>query len=136
MFPAGKTAGWDDLLHQSATTEAAEEPQQQGSKMLTNVNSRQPATPISTARQPVALQAQEATPGEYGAESVVKTPTSDIPAKYKLVEASDLQPSHNAETFAPNPNYPPGVQERAYQTSKEAQNRVIQQPKTMNRVTR
>ena len=125
--PEKKAIGWDDLLSQSGRTEAAAEPQQQGSKMLTNVNSRQPATPISTARQPVALQAQEATPGEYGAESVVKTPTSDIPAKYKLVEASDLQPSHNAETFAPNPNYPPGVQERAYQTSKEAQNRVIQQ---------
>jgi hypothetical protein len=60
-------------------------------------------------------------------ESAVKTPTSDIPAKYKLVEASDLQPSHNAETFAPNPKYPPGVQERAYHTSKEAQARVIQQ---------
>lgn len=38
-----------------------------------------------------------------------------------------MQPSHNAETFAPNPSYPPGVQERAYQTSKEAQARVIQQ---------
>ncbi len=119
--------GWDDLLNQSATTEAAEEPQQQGSKLITNDNVRQSATPISTARQPIALHNQEATPGEYGAESAVKTPTSDIPAKYKLVEASDLQPSHNAETFAPNPNYPPGVQERAYQTSKEAQNRVIQQ---------
>ncbi|MGB8986850.1 MAG: hypothetical protein WCC37_09630, partial [Candidatus Sulfotelmatobacter sp.] len=125
-LPAGKTTGWDDLLNQSATTQAAEE--QQGSKLLTKGDIQQiPATPISTARQPVALRTQEATPGEYGAASLVKTPTSDIPAKYKLVEASDLQPSHNAETFAPNPNYPPGVQERAYQTSKEAQNRVIQQ---------
>jgi hypothetical protein len=78
-------------------------------------------------RQPVAFRGQQETPGEYGAASAVKTPTSDIPAKYKLVEASDLEPSHDAETFAPNPNFPPGVQERAYQTSKEAQNRVIQQ---------
>ena len=114
--PEKATIGWDDLLNQNVPKEATEQPQQKSS-----------LTKISTARQPIALQAQEATPGEYGAESLVKTPTSDIPAKYKLVEASDLQPSHNAETFAPNPNYPPGVQERAYHASKEAQNRVIQQ---------
>ncbi len=36
-------------------------------------------------------------------------------------------PSHNAETFAQTPGYPPGVQERAYHTSKEAQARVIEQ---------
>jgi hypothetical protein len=84
-------------------------------------------TSVSTARQPVALRSQQETPGEYGGEAVVKTPTSDLPAKYKLVEAADLTPSHNAETFAPNPGYPPAVQERAYHTSKEAQARVIQQ---------
>jgi hypothetical protein len=43
------------------------------------------------------------------------------------VDIGDLTPSHNAQTFAKNPNYPQGVQERAYHTSKEAQNRVIEQ---------
>ena len=86
-----------------------------------------PRASVSTARSPVALRSQHELPGEYGSDAVVKTPTSDLPAKYKLVEAQDLTPSHNAETFAPNPSYPPGVQERAYHNSKEAQARVIQQ---------
>jgi hypothetical protein len=97
-------------------------------KVINAAPKAQPArAKVSTARRAVALRSQQTTQGAYGIESAVKTPTSDIPAKYKLVEASDLQPSHNPETFAPNPNYPPGVQERAYQTSKEAQSRVIQQ---------
>lgn len=112
---------WEDVLGRAQI-----EAKPQGSEVAAP-QQQPPRARISTARQPIALRSQQATPGEYGVESAVKTPTSDIPAKYKLVEASDLQPSHNAETFAPNPNYPPGVQERAYQTSKEAQNRVIQQ---------
>src|SRR5207245_9532298 len=47
-----------------------------------------------------------------------------------IVKTEQEQATHasgNAETFAPNPSYPPGVQERAYHTSKEAQARVIQQ---------
>ena len=66
-------------------------------------------------------------PGSYGGDTVVKTPSGDLPAKYKVVEAANLLPSHDAETFAKNPGYPEGVQERAYHSSKEAQNRVIQQ---------
>src|SRR5439155_4238966 len=103
--------GWNELLQQPQPGEVT----------------KAPRASVSTARQPVALRSQQRMPGEYGGESVVKTPTSDLPAKYKLVEAQDLTPSHNAETFAPNPNYPPGVQERAYHSSKEAQARVIQQ---------
>jgi hypothetical protein len=111
-LPAGQPLkGWDELLQQPQSGEVTQSPR----------------ASVSTARQPVALRSQQETPGVYGGESVVKTPTSDLPAKYKLVEAQDLTPSHNAETFAPNPSYPPGVQERAYHTSKEAQARVIQQ---------
>ena len=110
--PAGQPLkGWDEVLQQPQPAEVTQAPR----------------ASVSTARQPVALRSQQETPGEYGGEAVVKTPTTDLPAKYKLVEAQDLTPSHNAETFAPNPSYPLGVQERTYHTSKEAQARVIQQ---------
>jgi hypothetical protein len=63
----------------------------------------------------------------YGSDTQVKMPTGSLPAKYKLVEADSLIPSHNATSFKKNLRYPAGVQERAYEVSKEAQNRVIQQ---------
>lgn len=66
-------------------------------------------------------------PGAEGSATSLLTPTRQIPARYRLVEADSLQPSHDARTFARNPRYPEGVQERAYDTSKEAQSRVIQQ---------
>jgi ddrB-like ParB superfamily domain len=74
-----------------------------------------------------AMESRQTVEGNYGADTSVKTTTSSLPAKYKLIEADSLIPSHNAQTFAKNPQYPEGVQERAYHTSKEAQNRVIQQ---------
>jgi hypothetical protein len=65
--------------------------------------------------------------GATGNETALHTPSSRIPAAYRLVEADSLIPSHNAQTFERNPQYPEGVQERAYDASKEAQARVIQQ---------
>lgn len=65
--------------------------------------------------------------GQDGKSTTLLTPSRELPATYRLIEADDLQPSHNAHTFAKNPTYPEGLQERAYDTSKEAQNRVIQQ---------
>jgi hypothetical protein len=65
--------------------------------------------------------------GQTGRETTLHTPTSRMPAAYRLVEADSLVPSHNAQSFERNPQYPEGVQERAYDTSKEAQARVIQQ---------
>jgi hypothetical protein len=50
-----------------------------------------------------------------------------MPAIYRLVEASDLVPSHNAQSFEPNPAYPTGALERDYKGSKAAQTRVIEQ---------
>jgi len=44
---------------------------------------------------------------------LIVSPTNKMPATYRLVEASDLVPSHNAQSFEPNPAYPTGVQERA-----------------------
>lgn len=37
-----------------------------------------------------------------------------VATKYRVIEADDLQPSHNPETFAANPVYPAGVQGREY----------------------
>ena len=65
--------------------------------------------------------------GTYGADTTLNTPSGNQPAKYRVVDASTLMPSHDAKTFARNAKYPAGIQERAYDTSKEAQARVIQQ---------
>jgi predicted 3-demethylubiquinone-9 3-methyltransferase (glyoxalase superfamily) len=66
-------------------------------------------------------------PGVNGRETTLLTPTTEIPARYRVVEANSLIPSHNAFTFTRNEGYPSGVQERAYHTSKEAQARVVEQ---------
>jgi hypothetical protein len=66
-------------------------------------------------------------PGVEGVNTTLKTATRDIPVSYRVVEADTLTTSHDPITFAENPAYPPGVQERAYHTSKEAQARVIRQ---------
>ncbi|MGH9538005.1 MAG: hypothetical protein ACRD3H_08775 [Terriglobales bacterium] len=65
--------------------------------------------------------------GTQGSETTLNMASGNLPAKYRVVEAADLQPSHDANTFGRNPEYPDGVQERTYDTSKEAQARVIQQ---------
>lgn len=57
------------------------------------------------------------------------TPAGKTAISYKVVEADSLLPSHNPETFAPSPGYPQYVQERAYNLSKDAQARVIDQAK-------
>ena len=64
--------------------------------------------------------------GATGSETTLRTPNSEHPSHYRIVEAGNLQPSHNAFTFEKNPVYPEGVQERTYHTSKDAQNKVIQ----------
>ncbi|HEV8494819.1 MAG TPA: hypothetical protein VGR76_21240, partial [Candidatus Angelobacter sp.] len=79
----------------------------------------------TTPQQP--MEAGKAVAGNYGNDTAVNTISGSLPAKYKVVEADSLIPSHNAQTFAKNPQYPEGVQERDYARSKEAQNRVIQQ---------
>jgi hypothetical protein len=84
---------------------------------------------VETQNEPASAQAakQPKPAGTYGSDTQVKMPTGSLPAKYKLVEADSLIPSHNATSFKKNPKYPAGVQERSYEVSKEAQNRVIQQ---------
>lgn len=88
----------------------------------------QPDIPRAGAPAPeTPLQQGEPTSGTYGKEITVNTPSRTIPGQYKIVEADSLTPSHDPFTFAKNPEYPAGVQERAYDASQEAQNRVIQQ---------
>ncbi len=65
--------------------------------------------------------------GSHGDHTRLLTPSGEHRVRYRVVEAADLQPSHNFRSFARNPRYPEGVQERVYDRSKEAQARVIQQ---------
>lgn len=85
---------------------------------------------ISTAKKEVSSGAR--IKGAEGSKTTLLTSGGEQPATFRVVEAGDLIPSHNAQTFAKNPSYPAGVQERAYDTSKEAQNRVIQQSQHFN----
>lgn len=45
--------------------------------------------------------------------------------QYAVVEAKDIQPSHNAETFSKNPGYPDGIQERRYHADDAESGKVI-----------
>jgi hypothetical protein len=83
--------------------------------------------PVSTAKVDKAFEPGEQIAGTTGGDTSLLTSSGKLPAKYRIVDVSDLKPSHDAMSFAKNPDYPEGVQERAYHTSKEAQNRVIQQ---------
>lgn len=92
----------------------------------------EPAEPATERREVIPTEKAERVTGERiagydGGEAKLLTPDGEKAAKYRVVEAADLQPSHDAQTFAKNPAYPAGVQERAYDTSKEAQQRVIEQ---------
>ena len=77
-------------------------------------------TPAAPATPPSASQ------GQTGRETVLRVPSgTEHRARYRVVEASSLTPSHNPVTFGKNPRYPEGVQERTYHKSKDAQKHVI-----------
>lgn len=48
-----------------------------------------------------------------------------IPARFVLMRASDLVPSHDAQTFAARTDYPAGVQERRYEVDTNEQLKVV-----------
>jgi predicted ABC-type ATPase len=52
--------------------------------------------------------------GARGRTDAVFFGSHEYPATYRVVEASELQPSNSASTFAPNPNVPPEIQGRTY----------------------
>ena len=89
-------------------------------------------SPAETRREVIPTEKKQITSGRQisgvdGSEAKLLTSDGEHLAHYRVVESASLTPSHNPQTFAKNPKYPEGVQERAYDTSKEAQNRVIQQ---------
>lgn len=75
--------------------------------------------PEEIQRQPLAIHSLG---DETRIELTGKTP---LKARYAVVEADDLQASHNEETFSPNPNYPERTQTRDYTGTKEEQAKVI-----------
>jgi len=64
-------------------------------------------------------------PQPAGVPASLRTTAGDFPVRYRVVEADTLETSHNPFTFARNPRYPEGVQERHYQANKSAQMDVI-----------
>ena len=92
-----------------------------------------PAAPIGETIAPkgetIPAIGETAPPAEgpTGRETILRVPSGvEHRARYRVVEASSLTPSHNPQTFGKNPTYPEGVQERSYHSSKDAQVSVIQ----------
>ena len=69
-------------------------------------------------------------PRVYGYPTAVALQTSRgspriVPARFVLVSAAALVPSHDSDTFAPRPDYPAHVQERRYEADRAEQLKVI-----------
>jgi GGDEF domain-containing protein len=83
-----------------------------------------------------AQEAPAAAPGGrvQGAETSVVTPQrpGGEPARYAVLEASELIPSHLPDSFQPDPRYPAGVQEREYHRQAEEQVKVVQGAQKLN----
>jgi hypothetical protein len=69
-----------------------------------------------------------------GNETKIITPSNKrgYKAYYSLVEADDLIPSHNPQTFQKNEGYPEGIQERTYHSDTQEQGKVIANAKQLN----
>ena len=63
-----------------------------------------------------------------GKEQEIRVPAGrKYQIRYEVVEAGDLIPSHDPRTFAPDPRYPEGVQNRPYHSDPAEQAKVIRQ---------
>jgi predicted kinase len=61
------------------------------------------------------VEPREVPPSARGRATSVRFPDgSEVGARYHVVEAATLEPSHNPTSFEKNPRYPEGVQQRAY----------------------
>jgi hypothetical protein len=69
-----------------------------------------------------------------GAQTAVVTPQhpQGERARYAVLEASELIPSHLPDSFQPDPRYPEGVQEREYHRQQEEQVKVVQGAQRLN----
>lgn len=76
----------------------------------------------------------EAIPATTGKKVAIITPGNKrgYSGYYALVEAADLIPSHNAETFQKNAGYPEGIQERTYHSDKQEQSKVVANAQDLN----
>lgn len=86
------------------------------------VVSKPVAAPLT--QQQAAPTPGERLPGVYGKETAVKTPDGDLRAVYRVVEADQLQPSHDPFTFVKNAAYP-AENERTYHSNRNAQADVV-----------
>ena len=142
-----EVATLDKLLLEQATKEAAAEearatgkplelgyqaPEPQQQQQQQGPGAATDTAPIGGGVPPAASQA--------GAPSMVKggptrifTAGSNEPYQghYAFMELGDLKTSHDPSTFAKNPLYPEGVQERDYAGDKNEQMKVIQNGKAL-----
>lgn len=77
-------------------------------------------------KKPKTVKAGEALTGPVGKPGELKTVTRNYPIRYRVVEGASIRPSHDPVTFEKVSGYPEGVQERNYDTDKDAQVAVIQ----------
>ena len=81
-----------------------------------------PALPPAGGPSPAPAPSIE---GVTGSEAILDTPDREHKVVYRVVEAGVLKPSHDSQSFNKNPEYPEGVQERMYHSSRAAQADVI-----------
>jgi DNA repair protein RadC len=88
---------------------------------------QQPPTKESTLKNITPATAPVKPPDmAVGAGAKLILPRGEsVPVTFSLVEAADVVPSHDPESFARNPRYPDGVQERAYHRDAAEQGKVI-----------
>jgi len=127
-IPAGAQIGVrpSDLSAKKApepTVEGAAAAQQQAEQAILE-------GPKPSAEPPKDAPVQAPPPA---AAAVGKSQDLRVPAgsryrvKYELVDATDLIPSHDPKSFARDPRYPEGVQNRPYHSDKSEQAKVIRQ---------
>ena len=82
-----------------------------------------PVAPAATPREPIAMAEGRAT--------TIHTIGATYPARFAVVELSDIIPSHRTRrtaaggrTFTPDPRYPAGLQPRKYEAREEEQAKV------------
>lgn len=89
--------------------------------------SQQRAEPLPETRRPDAAVEQRPRAASIdGQETTVRNLAGkgETRVRYRAVESSNLQASHNASTFQKNPAYPEGVQPRQYERDKNLQESV------------
>lgn len=69
---------------------------------------------------------------EADRQTLIETRSERIPAEYRLVELEQLVASHNELSFAPDPRYPSGCQQRDYTRDPAEQQKVVRNAQAFN----